>query len=141
MAELGTVKPLRASSALAASGAFDADPTAASVHPETRAATLLVTFTRGSSSSAFALRVEVSPDDSEWYAQTASDGTTALSAPFLRVNFHALEYRSPVPASNDPLRLAIPVELAGAKYVRVSCAEYGDTANPGTLAASLVEGT
>ena len=139
MAEPGTVKTLRPAAALAAAGAFTASPSAP-VKPSTRAATLLVTFTRGSTSSAFALRVEESPDNTTWYRQTGADGTTALSAPNLRVNFHAIEFRSPVPASNDPIYLSIPIALAGAKYVRVSVAEYGDTGNPGTLAVSLVEG-
>lgn len=139
MAEPGTVKTLRTSAALAASGAYT-NSSSVPVKPTTRAATLLVTFTRGSTSSAFALRVEESPDDTTWYRQTAADGTTTTSAPNLRAPFHALEYRSPVPADTNPLRLAIPISLAGSKYVRVSVAEYGDTANPGTLAVSLVEG-
>ena len=139
MAEPGTLKTLKTSAMLPASGAFDT-PTSVAVKPLTRAATIYTTFTRGSSTSAFALRVEESQDGTTWYRQTAADGTTTTSAPYLRAPFHALEYRSPVPASNDPLRLAIPIALGGAKYVRVSFAEYGDTANPGTLAASLVEG-
>lgn len=134
-----TLKTLRASAALAASGAWAAsDP--ASLSPGSSTAGLLVTYARGGVSGAPALRIEVSPDGVRWFLATLIDATISPSAPYGRLTAYAQEIRIAAPASADAVLLEIVLDVSRAAFVRVSCAEYGNTGAPGTLTLELVEG-
>ena len=141
MSEKGSLVTVRASAALEASGAFDPTPLALPLDPITETLTLYVTFARGSSSSSAKLRVLESPDGVTYYYQCVGDAAAlTTSAPYKRVPASIVEYLLPVPASGSEVRFAIPLNVHGAKAIKIEFAEYGDTANPGTLAASLQVG-
>ncbi len=132
-----TTKVVRASAALAAAGAFDT-PTPIPLPSYAKSITLWCTYTRGASGGSCALRPEISPDGATWYRPTLAQSSKA-AAPFGTVPLLAQEYTGPVPADGSALRFAVPLDVAGARFLRVASAEAGVTATPGTLALSLSE--
>lgn len=134
-----TTTTLRASAALAASGAWTTSSHGA-LSPGTSTAGLLLTYERGGASGAPALRIETSVDGSTWYLATLLDGTVSASTPYGRLTVYAQELRLAAPATDDALNLEIVLDVSRAAFVRVQVAEYGNTGAPGTLALSLVEG-
>lgn len=129
---------VRASAVLPASGAYD---TTGPSLPVGRAATLavLVTYTPGATSTSGQpkFKLEVSADGTTWYPALLRPSVIAAGAVALTVGVY-----TPAPAAADAVTPVLygspPLDVAGAGYVRVLFAEAGDTAHPGTVAATGV---
>jgi hypothetical protein len=132
-----TLQTVRESAALAASGAFDT-PTSKPLSSYAKSITLWCTYTRGASGGCCKLRPEISLDGVTWYRPTLAQSSSA-SAPFGTIPLLAQEYTGPVPADGSALHFAVPLDVAGARFIRIAAAESGATGSPGTLALSLSE--
>jgi hypothetical protein len=132
-----TAQTVRESAALAASGAFDT-PISKPLSSYAKSVTLWCTYTRGASGGCCKLRPEISLDGVTWYRPTLAQSSSA-AAPFGTVPLLAQQYEGPVPANGSPLYFAVPLDVAGARFIRIAAAESGATGSPGTLALSLSE--
>jgi hypothetical protein len=99
----------------------------------TARALVFVTYTRGAAGGACSVRVELS-DGSSWaFVAFFDDGAASGNVVPLRVLEASVES---VDAS--PVRVCFPVEVAGARWIRVSAAETGAVGTPGALAVTMV---
>lgn len=134
-----TAQTARASAALPASGAYDTSPAALSLNPQTQTVTLWCTYTRGTGGGYAGLRPELSPDGVTWYAAPLVDGTLTTSAPYGSLPLLAAQYNLPAPSSGAAFRIAVSLDVAGARFFRVGAAEVGQSGTPGTLAMDFCE--
>lgn len=135
-----TTKTARASAALPASGADDSSPTAVPLSSAAQTATVWATYTRGGSGGYARIKPEVSPDGVSWFkAALVNVGTIGGTAPSGVLATRALEYDLPTPASGSALSTAHPIDVRGARFLRIPAAEVGNTGAPGTLALLISE--
>lgn len=126
------MKTLREGANLSAGGAWVASA-GVRLDDGARAALLLFAYARGAAGGACAVRVELSADGSHWHFLAylddgaLADGVVPLEPLTVKV------------ASVDALarRLAYPVEVAGARWIRVSAAEVGAVGTPGALEVTM----
>jgi hypothetical protein len=78
------------------------------------------------------VRVELSADGSTWHFVTFFDDSAAVGVVQLRMLEVSVES---VDAS--PVRVCFPVEVAGARWIRVSGAETGAVGTPGALGVTM----
>jgi hypothetical protein len=134
-----TMRTARASAILAASGAYDDEPSRVDLSSYSQTVTLWCRYTRGDTGGHASIRPQVSPDGTRWYAATIVNGTLTTTAPFGALPAVCAQYDLPEPADGDELAFAMTLDIAGARFVRIPAAEVGDTASPGTLEVLLSE--
>lgn len=128
-----TTRTLRASAALAAAGAFNASPTTVALDSHCQSVTVWCTYTRGGSGGYATLRPQISHDGVHWYAAPILDGTLTTSAPYGTMAVVAAQYNLPAPGDGSAFGIAVSLDVAGARYLRIAAAEVGNTGAPGTL--------
>ena len=129
---------LRAAGALPAAGAFEDVADATTL--DTRGCSfvgLLCKYTRGAVGGAAKLRVYDSADGTVWHARCVLDASSYTSG---ELDAHTFAIKLPVSAGANEEQHSFSVDVALARYVRFTAAEYGVAGTPGTLAVSAVTG-
>lgn len=122
----------RSSAALAAAGAFDTSPTALDMSNMGQIQFFL-SYTRGAAGGSFDYKIELSPDGTNWYQQSAADADNVTTAADTTVETQRkLWLYKNTSASAE--KFASPIFSICSPWVRINVAEVGDTANPGTVA-------
>ena len=136
-----TMRLVRASAVLPASGAYDAEEDTLRVDLSacSQTVTLWCKYTRGDAGGYAAIRPIISPDGVNWYKATLVNGTVTVSAPYGSIPITAAQHELPEPADGDEFAFAHTLDVAGARFLKIPAAEVGVTASPGTLEVKLSE--
>ena len=141
--EKTTPRTLRASAALPAAGAYDSAPVSLPLSPTVATAYLHLSYTRGAVNGSCEVLVEGSVDGVTFYSLAVANGggisTGAPTSSKARLPIYGLVYQLPVPPSASAITMTLPVDVGGWTSVRITGAEVGVTATPGTLAVTLSE--
>lgn len=126
----------RASTSLPAGGAFDDVASAPTIPlPSGDTVALLVEYTRGAVGGAVQLRVWDSVDEVTWYLRCVLDAGSYASGV---VDADPMTLKMPVSSGAVAERYSVMLDTTTARNIRVTAAEYGVTATPGTCAVSVM---
>lgn len=124
---------IRVESALSALSAYDNSDTAAI--GGTAFATIYAKYTRGAAGGRCALRIQASPDGTNWFDVVVIDPATLAAGV---VDASKLTIQLPVSVGATPEYWCIGQDVSGYAYMRVAAAEIGVPATPGQLELTLV---
>ncbi len=127
---------IRASAALAASGAYDSTPTVIAC-AALAGIEVCITYTRGTTGGAFKMKISVSDDGgTTFFDRTVIDGSSLSSG---ALNVFTEELKFPVASSGSAERRSFIIDVGQATHLAVNFAEYGATGTPGTLKATATK--
>jgi len=134
MADQNKAVTIRASATLAGSGAYDT-PTAILLK-NFRNIQFFLTYTRAAAGGSMGIKIEYSPDGTNWFRKTAMDAEAVTTATSLALETQTMTYLYKN-ESAAAQAFALPVLKVCTAQMRISVAEVGATGTPGTAVAIM----